>query len=175
MQNVLSKNKNYHQGVYVPKNKDKVVKLNAQGGVIYRSSWEKTMMIWLDNKEDITRWGSECVSIPYQKTHFDGGDLKVKTHTYYSDFYYELTREDGTKERVVVEVKPMKDYSMVVALQEGKLKIPESKGKKLKNFEYDLKMAYTNQQKWNTMIEFCKKKGYKFIIITEEHIKRMGR
>ena len=64
---------------------------------------------------------------------------------------------------------------MVVALQEGKLKIPESKGKKLKNFEYDLKMAYTNQQKWNTMIEFCKKKGYKFIIITEEHIKRMGR
>ena len=69
----------------------------------------------------------------------------------------------------------MKEYNMVLDLQEGKLSVPEVSGKKLKNFEYDLKMAYSNQQKWNTMIEFCNKKGYKFIIITEEHIKRLKR
>jgi hypothetical protein len=176
MQNVLGNNKKYKQGVYIPKNKDKVVKLNGQGGVVYRSSWEQTVMIWLDNREDITRWGAECVSIPYQKTHFDGGDTKIKVHTYYSDFYYEQLRKDGTKKRVVVEVKPMKDYKMVLALQAGKLEVPDSgNAKKLKNFEYDLKMAYTNQQKWNTMIAFCEKKGFDFIIITEDHLKGFTR
>jgi hypothetical protein len=173
MQNVLSNNKRFHQGVYIPKNKDKVVKLNSQGGLVYRSSWEKTFMIWLDNKTDITRWGAECISIPYQKTHYFGEDLKIKTHTYYSDFYYEQTRPDGTKRRVVVEVKPLKEFNMVIALQEGRLTVPDDNMKKLKNFEYDLKMAYTNQQKWNTMIEWCKIKGYEFIIITEDHIKKM--
>jgi hypothetical protein len=40
--------------------------------------------------------------------------------------------------------------------------------KKLKNFEYDLKMAYKNKQKWETMINWCNKKGYDFIIITTD-------
>lgn len=31
----------YHQGNYIPKNKDKVLKLNSEGGIYYRSSWEK--------------------------------------------------------------------------------------------------------------------------------------
>ena len=30
--------------------------------------------------------------------------------------------------------------------------------KKLKNFEYDLKMAQKNREKWNTMIKYCDKK-----------------
>lgn len=31
----------YHQGNYIPQNKDKVLKLNSKGGIYYRSSWEK--------------------------------------------------------------------------------------------------------------------------------------
>ena len=46
--------------------------------------------------------------------------------------------------------------------------------KKLKNFEYDLKMAYKNKQKWETMINWCNKKGYEFIIITEQHLKKFN-
>lgn len=34
-------NKKYNQGLFVPKNKDKVIKLNSQGGLYYRSSLEK--------------------------------------------------------------------------------------------------------------------------------------
>jgi G:T-mismatch repair DNA endonuclease (very short patch repair protein) len=45
---------------------------------------------------------------------------------------------------------------------------------KLKNFEYDLKMAQKNSEKWKTMIKFCDKKGWEFIIITEDHLKKMG-
>ena len=174
MLNSKPNNSNYNQGNYVPKNKDKVIKLNTQGGVYFRSSWEKKIMHWLDNNSTITKWGAECLRIPYQITHFDNGYTKIKEHSYFPDFYYEMRLPDETLKQVVVEVKPMKEFQMVQDLNEGKLNVPENGMKKLKNFEYDLKMAYKNKQKWETMINWCNKKGYDFIIITEQHLKRFN-
>jgi len=71
MINNAPKNSSYHQGNFVPKNKDKVIKLNSQGGIYYRSSWELKIMTWLDGSEKVYKWGSECISIPYQMTHFE--------------------------------------------------------------------------------------------------------
>ena len=79
---------------------------------------------------------------------------------------------DGSTRYVVAEVKPMKEYQDVCNLNEGRMNVPEGL-KKLKNFEYSLKQAYKNQNKWNTMISWCDKKGYDFIIITEEHLKKL--
>ena len=169
MLNSKPNNKNYNQGNYIPKNKDKVIKLNTQGGVYFRSSWEKKIMHWLDYNESIIKWGAECLRIPYQMTHFENGDSRIKEHSYFPDFYYEM-RVDGVLKQIVVEVKPMKEYNMVIALNEGKLSVPEKGAKKLKSFEYDLKMAYKNKNKWETMINWCNKKGYEFIIITEKHL-----
>ena len=174
MLNSKPNNKNYNQGNYVPINKDKVIKLNSYSGVYFRSSWEKKIMYWLDNNDKIIKWGAECMKIPYQMTHFDNGDSKIKEHCYYPDFYYEMRLDNGVLKQVVVEVKPMKEYNMVIALNEGKLQVPEKGTKKLKNFEYDLKMAYKNKNKWETMINWCNKKGYEFIIITEEHLKKFN-
>jgi hypothetical protein len=174
MLNSKPNNTKYHGGNYMPKNRDKVVKLNNEGGVYYRSSWEKKIMTWLDHKDEIIRWGAECLKIPYQMTHFDNGDMRIKEHCYYPDFYYEMKMNDIDIKRVVVEVKPMKEYKMVLDLNEGKLNVPDKSLKKLKNFEYDLKMAYKNKNKWETMIKWCDKKGYDFIIITEEHLKKFN-
>lgn len=174
MLNSKPSNTKYHGGNYMPKNRDKVVKLNNEGGVYYRSSWEKKIMTWLDHKDEIIRWGAECLKIPYQMTHFDNGDMRIKEHCYYPDFYYEMRISDTEIKRVVVEVKPMKEYKMVLDLNEGKLNVPDKGLKKLKNFEYDLKMAYKNKNKWETMIKWCDKKGYDFIIITEEHLKKFN-
>jgi len=174
MINSKPNNKKYHGGNFIPENKDKVLKLNTEGGIYYRSSWEKKIMYWLDRKPEILQWGAECLEIPYQMTHFEGGDAKIKKHRYYPDFFYRLRGVDGVLKEVVVEVKPMKEYEMVVSLSNGKMVVPEKGIKKLKNFEYDLKMAYRNKQKWETMIEWCRKKGYEFIIITELHLKRFN-
>ena len=46
--------------------------------------------------------------------------------------------------------------------------------KKLKNLEYDVKMAHKNMKKWETMIRFCDKKGWEFVVITEEVLKKFG-
>lgn len=175
MINSKPNNKNYNQGNFIPTNKDKVMKLNTNGGVYFRSSWEKRIMTWLDNNSSILMWGAECLKIPYQMTHFDNGDMRVKEHCYYPDFYYEMQLPDGSRKRVVVEVKPMKEYQMVIDLNEGKMNVPKDGTlKKLKSFEYDLKQAQKNREKWKTMISWCDKKGYEFIIITELHLKKFG-
>ena len=85
-----------------------------------------------------------------------------------------MRSSDGVLKEVVVEVKPLKDYNMVIALSEGKLQTPEKGLKKLKSFEYDIKQAQKNREKWMAMIEWCKIKGFEFIIITEENLKRFN-
>jgi len=174
MLNSKPNNKNYHQGNYTPKNKDKVIKLNTQGGVYYRSSWELKIMTWLDMNVKVTKWGSENLRIPYQMTHFENGDQKIKEHSYYPDFYYEMMIDDRLKQ-VVVEVKPNEEYKDAILFTEGKFNIPDGLSlKKLKNLEFKFKMAQRNSEKWKTMIAWCNKKGYEFIIITEDHLKKFN-
>ena len=127
-------------------------------------------MVWLDLNENILTWGCENLEIPYQMTHFDSGDVKIKNHRYYPDFYYKIRNSDGSLKDVVVEVKPQKEYEMVLKLSEGKIEVNNGTLKKLRAQEYDIKMAYKNKSKWETMIKWCEKKGYDFIIITEKHL-----
>lgn len=156
----------YKQGLFVPKNKEKLIKANSQGGVYYRSGLEHKMMIYLDNNENIRSWSSEYIKIPYEKTEYVNETQMWETtkHTYYPDFYYELVRSDGTVTKVVAEVKPSSETR--------EPKIPQNPtAKQLKNFEYALKMWNKNLSKWKYMIEWCERKGFEFIIITEERLK----
>jgi hypothetical protein len=156
----------YKQGLFIPKNKEKLIKANGKGGVYYISGLEQKMMIYLDNNENIRVWSSEYIKIPYEKTEWDSstGDMKTSSHTYYPDFYYELVRSDGSTSKVVAEVKPSSETT------EPKLK-PNPTAKQLKNFEYALKMWNKNLSKWKYMIEWCERKGFEFIIITEQRLK----
>lgn len=175
MLNSKPNNKKYHQGNFIPVNKDKVYKMNNQGGVFYRSSWEYKIMKWLDMNESIVIWGAECFEIPYEMTHFEAGDFKIKNHRYYPDFFYKMKMSDGSIKEVVAEVKPQKEYQIVLDLIQGRLSVPKDGNlKKLKSFEYELKLGQKNRDKWETMISWCNLKGYEFIIITELHLKKFG-
>jgi hypothetical protein len=175
MLNSRPNNSKYDQGNYIPKNKDKVLKLNNQGGIFYRSSWEKKIMTWLDHKKEIVKWGAECMRVPYQVTTVVEGDLKLKSHSYFPDFYYELRKDNGEIKHVVVEVKPQKEYEDALLFESGEFKVQENLNlKKLKNLEYRFKTAQKNSEKWKTMIKWCDKKGYEFIIITEQHLKKFN-
>jgi hypothetical protein len=156
----------YKQGLFIPKNKEKLIKANSKGGVYYRSSLEHKMMIYLDNNENIKFWSSEYIKIPYEKTEYvnEKETWETTKHTYYPDFYYELVRSDGSIAKVVAEVKHSSETK--------EPKIPHNPtAKQLKNFEYALKMWNKNLSKWKYMIEWCERKGFEFIIITEERLK----
>ncbi len=161
-------NNKYKQGLYVPQKKDKLVKLNESGGVYYRSGLEEKMMIYLDKNDKITKWGAECIKIPYTKREWKNTDSEMKTtyHNYYPDFYYEIVKEDGSIRKVVAEVKPL---SQTI---EPKLKHTNPTAKQLKNFEYELKEWNRNLSKWSEMIKYCENKGMEFIIITEDYLNR---
>jgi len=78
-------------------------------------------------------------------------------------------RSGESIKRVIAEVKPKSEYNDVILFREGKFNIPkDATMKKMKNLEYKIKMSQKNSAKWETMVEFCNKKGYEFIIITDE-------
>lgn len=157
----------YKQGLYVPKNKEKLIKANSQGGVYFRSGLEHKMMIYLDSNDNIINWGAEHLRIPYEKTEYSNSthQLETTSHGYYPDFYYELLRSDGSISKVVAEVKASNETV------EPKLPLVPT-AKQLKNLEYALKMWNKNLSKWKYMLEYCERKGFNFIIITEKHLSK---
>lgn len=153
-------NKNYHQGLYVAKNPNKYMGNIQQ--IMYRSSWEFRFMFFLDNNPKITKWNSEGIIISYK-------DLRNKSHRYYPDFYYESVNDKDPNmiDKVIIELKPMKETKQPDKPLKESLK-------SLKNYEYDLKMYMKNKLKWGAAVEWCQKRGYKFVLITEEHLKKAG-
>jgi hypothetical protein len=152
-------NTKYHQGVFIPKNKDKYIGICP---VKYRSSWEFYFMNYLDNNENITKWSSETITITYF-------DLRNKSHRYFPDFYYEIKNPSNPAlmDRVLVEIKPLKE----ITPPERPLNETE---KGLKNYEYGIRTHIKNKLKWNAAIEHCNRHGMKFVVITEEHLKKYG-
>lgn len=152
-------NNKYHQGVFVPTNKQKYI------GVIpikYRSSWEYYFMNYLDLKEEVIKWSSETIVITYF-------DLKNKSHRYYTDFYYELQNPNNPTllEKVLVEIKPLKE------LTPPDRPLNET-SKALSNYEYAIRTYMKNKLKWSAAVDFCNTRGWKFVIITEQHLKQYG-
>ena len=52
-----------YKGLFKPKNPSKY-KGNINE-IVYRSSWEKKMMIYCDTTKSVVEWGSEELVIPY--------------------------------------------------------------------------------------------------------------
>ena len=111
--------------------------------IIYRSSYERKFISWLENNEKVKHWGSECLRIPYLYV-VDG-----KMHSYYPDYFVEFV--DGTK--MVVEIKPSSQTK-----------------KPLNENSWVAREYIKNRCKWKATMEFCESKGYKFKILTEKTI-----
>jgi hypothetical protein len=61
--------------------------------------------------------------------------------------------------KYLVEVKPSKQT------------IPPKPRKNSKSFLFESLAYSVNTQKWTAAQEWCKKKGYEFLIFTEKHLK----
>lgn len=140
-----SLNSRYSQGYINPSTCKKLFPQLRQESIIYRSSYEKKFIMWLENEKRVKYWGSECFSIPYRMV--DG-----KMHNYYPDYFVEM--EDG--ECWVVEIKP---YSQTQ--------------KPINENCWGYREYVKNMCKWKATQEFCKSKGYKFRIFTERTIEKI--
>ena len=68
--------------------------------VIYRSLWERKLMVYCDKNTSVIEWGSEEIIIPYRSPK-DG-----RIHRYFPDFYMKVKQKNGTTKKFVIEVKP---------------------------------------------------------------------
>lgn len=141
----------FHQGFYQLKNPSKYT--GDPSNVIYRSSWERRLMIFFDTHDSILQWGSEELVVPYY------WEVDGKMHRYFPDFIVKMKTRNGVV-KMMLEVKP---YSQT---QEPK-KTPR---KREKTFLLEVETYTKNQAKWKAAEAFCRKNGMVFKIITEKEI-----
>jgi len=140
--------KKWRQGIFVPKNSDKFIGSKA----VYRSGLELKFFRFCDDNKNVVKWGSENVIVPYYSP------LDNKGHRYYVDNYIEIL--EGRKlTKYLVEIKHSRET-----------KPPKTKYRNRKHLLYEQKTFVTNQAKWEAARKFSKKKGYKFIILTEKEL-----
>lgn len=142
-----SKRSRYQQGYINPESCKKLFPELKYEKIIYRSSYEKKFLVWLETNNQIKNWGSECISIKYFSA------LDNKYHTYYPDYFVVL--ENG--EKWVIEIKP---YNQTI--------------KPINENQRNYKEYIKNICKWREAEKFCKANGYKFKILTEKTIDKLS-
>jgi hypothetical protein len=146
----ISKNSRYKQGTFKPTNVEKYIGKPGEP-IVYRSSWEKRMMNWLDLNASVICWNSEGVVVPYYS------ELDQKMHRYFIDFLAKMRLKDGTEKTYAIEVKPA-----------AQMLPPTTKNKK-RLMEETITFV-TNQAKWKAAKAFFEAKGVQFIVINEHDI-----
>ena len=107
----------------------------------------------MDQNKNILRWGSEEIKIPYYSP------IDKKMHNYYPDFIAEIKKPCGIVQTYIIEVKPKRQT-----------KEPIKKRQKKKTFIQECLTYTINQKKWNAAEKVCNKKGWNFLILTEDTI-----
>ena len=54
----------YSQGYINPASCKKLFPQMKTDKIIYRSSYERKFIAWVENNEKVKQWGSECIRIP---------------------------------------------------------------------------------------------------------------
>lgn len=140
----------YHQGRYNVQKPEKY--LGDHRKVIYRSSWELKMFMWAEANNNVLKWNSEEVVVPYISP-FDG-----RPHRYFVDMYVEIV-ENGRMVKKLYEIKPNSERFL-----------PKKPKRITKGYINRLKTYAINQAKWKAAYKYCEEKGINFSLITEKQL-----
>jgi hypothetical protein len=141
-----------YKGVFRPSNPKKYK--GDANNIIYRSLWERKMMVYCDLNENVLEWASEEFFIPYH----DPTTKKVRR--YFPDFFIKYKDKDGNVRRSVIEIKPMRETVQPIA----------TKGKSKKTLITETINYARNQAKWKAAKEFCDDRQLEFRIMTEKEL-----
>ena len=138
-----------YKGRYTVKNPKKYV--GDINKVIYRSSWELRCMNYFDQNENVLKWSSEELAIPYISP------IDKRWHRYYPDFVIQMLDEQNRVKTVMIEVKPHKQT-----------KPPAPR--KRKRYIQEVKDWGINTSKWKAAQEYCADRKWEFKILTENEL-----
>jgi hypothetical protein len=112
-------------------------------------------MVYFDKNENILKWGSEEVVIPYRSP------LDNRIHRYFVDFVIKVRTASGNTETHLIEVKPFRQT-----------KPPEKQKRKTRRYLNEVTTYLVNEAKWKAAEEYCEDRLWKFQIITENELGR---
>lgn len=135
-----------YSGRFSPKNPKKY--RGDPTNIIYRSLWERRVMVHLDENVSVIEWSSEEIVIPYLSP-VDG-----RWHRYFPDFF--VRTPQGS---MILEVKPAKQSVE-----------PEVRKKVTKRYINEVMTYGVNQAKWKAAEEYCLDRKWKFKVITEKEL-----
>lgn len=141
----------YNQGFFRPQFPTKYK--GDPSNIVYRSGWEFRVMHKFDTHKDIIEWSSEEIVIPYVSP-IDG-----RRHRYFVDFYVKLKNRDGGIDHILIEVKP-----------KAQTRPPIPSTKLNKRYLTEVQTWGVNSAKWEAAREYCDNRGWRFEILTEDHI-----
>lgn len=140
-----------YSGKFSPKNPTKY--LGDPTNIIYRSLWERRVMVHLDENPGVMKWSSEEIVIPYLSP------VDNRWHRYFPDFYVQTMNKNGMLESRVLEIKPK---SQAVA--------PKAKKRVTKQYIQEVMTYGINEAKWKAATEYCKDRNWKFVVLTEDDL-----
>lgn len=143
------RNKNFKQGFYYPKNKDKFI--GKTNYAIYRSGLELSYFRILDDNPNVLKWGSEEIHVPY---FFD-----KKWHNYFIDIFV-ILKSDNEIKKYLIELKPFRQT----------IEPKFSKRKKKETYIMETYEWAKNQAKWNSAREFASKQNCIFAVLSEKDL-----
>jgi hypothetical protein len=121
--------------------------------IVWRSTWERKVMMMLDSNRNVLEWSSEELEIPY----FSPVD---KTwHRYFPDFVAKVIKPNNKVVTQVIEVKP---YKQTIE--------PDMRKKKTRKLMIEAATYAINDAKWTSAREYCADRGWEFVIVTEADI-----
>lgn len=139
------------QGKYKPIHPEKYV--GDPTKITYRSSWERQLMLWLDDQPHILKWQSEEQEIPYWNP------VLGRMARYILDFAFWANTPEGVK-KFMIEVKPKSETS------------EPKRGRSEADHTWADRMStwLVNKAKWQAAMALAEKDGSKFLILTEDQI-----
>jgi hypothetical protein len=140
-----------YKGIFKPMNPLKYK--GDSSNIVYRSSWELKLMVYFDKHPDILQWSSEEIVIPY-RSPIDG-----RVHRYFPDFWVKKRTRDGKIDQTLIEVKPL-----------HQTREPKPQKRMTKKYLTEVKTWGINSSKWRAAEEFCKDRGWNWMIITEKEL-----
>lgn len=135
----------YIRGEFTPANTAKYI---GKYPVIYRSSWEFSMMRLLDAHPGVMQWCSESISIPYRNP------LTSRWSLYVPDFLVVFVDRRHQQQCQLIEIKPKRE----MPLFEGRVS-PRTKLTQV-----------INAAKWQAAAAYCAKRRWRFRVATEDDL-----
>jgi len=139
------------QGFFRPKHPEKYK--GDVNNIVYRSSYELKAMMFFDHTPEILEWSSEEMYIGYVSA------LDGEFHKYFPDFIIKKRNRQGKIITVMIEVKP-----------KHQTKPPVKKDKVTRGYIREVEEWGRNISKWEYAKKYCEKKGWEFLILTEDHL-----